>query len=312
MPQNTSELAFRCLLCYTKSMVNVSLSRLARSFFRQNVSKNDLGMALGITYIVAMAAVPFLDYRGSLFFAILGLYFASPFVLISVLLCVVLFYTGIRAAVCFGKGDYLSAVGLFALSLGLAACNGLLIRYVHTSLLGPSPPRWFTHGMLYHTLASGASVLVVPILAGLLLGVPLASLCIGTINLNQKKLSGLKYLTVAAAGFAAFGVASRANDLLTVASCTPGIQAALSAAHSYGPLPQMSRSFPFGVLDRDFDIAVCMLNGPLFDAQYIAHDSVDVSTADASDRLSRLLDRGQCHVRTRQVVSGFYWISEAC
>lgn len=275
------------------------------------LSKDSLASAIAVTYVVGMGAAPFLDYRGSLFFTLLALYFASPFVLISIFLCIAFFYTGIQAALNFRKRDSLSALRLGA-PIGLAASNGLLIRYVLASLLGPSPPHWFTHGEFYHMLATGVSVLAGAVLAGLLLGVPIAALVIGVNQLNRKRWSGLRYLTVVAAGFASYAIASRTNDSLTTASCASGIQAALKAAHHEESLPRMSQSFPFGVLDKNHDIAVCMLDGPLFDAQYIAYDSADISTDRVSERLARLLNRGQCRVRARLVASSYYWISGGC
>lgn len=306
-----------CLLPFTllyKVMVGGRNAVPAHSSMSHGLSlmNNALASAVAMTYVVAMGAAPFLDYRGGGFFSVLGLGFAAPFVLLSILLCAAFFYAGMLAVSHFRRRNHLFALRLLCVSAALFAGNGLLIRYVIVSLLGPSPPRWFTHGAPYHVLALGASILVVAVLAGLLLGVPIAALVIGAMHLARKESSGLKYLMVVAGGLAAYAVALRTNDLLTLASCRPGIQAALEAVHRGRALPQPSRSFPFAVLDKTHDIVTCMLDGPLFDAQYVVYDSVDTSPADVAVRLARLLDRGRCDVSASRIKSSYFWLSGDC
>jgi hypothetical protein len=150
------------------------------------------------------------------------------------------------------------------------------------------------------------------VVVALSLGVPIVALILALTHLSRKQWSGLKYAAVVAVGFGCYTAASRTNDLLTVASCSQGMRSALEAVRNGKTLPAMSQSFRFGVLDRNQQLAVCVLNGPLFDAQYIAYDPTDSSPALSAQRVGMLLDRDQCHVKARRIKSRYYWVSEAC
>lgn len=274
------------------------------------MNKTALAWSLVATSFVLAAAVPFLDYRGSGFFALLALEGSSPIVLIAISLCAAFFYAAIDGWARLRQRDF-SFIRLLALSTAFLACNVLLIRSA-ISPIGLFTPRWLSGNVLYSAFVHTTSLLLIALLLPLMLGTPLGGLILGLVYVSRRQWFGLKYLAVVVVWFACYSAGSRVNDLLTVNSCVPGIESALRATRDGRALPHMSQSFPFGVLDAGRQVAVCSLNGPLFDAQYIAYDPADPSPALETARLGKLLDGGSCDVRARRIRARYFWIGEAC
>jgi hypothetical protein len=271
-------------------------------------SKVALYAAAIATFLVVAAAAPFMNYRGGAFFAALLLLTLAPPLLIDLLLWIALINSATIAAIRVrhrSNADVRTPLINTALLAAALACNSWLLVW----LIATNVPVWSSAA--YRVLAEGSLIVLAIAVAGLMSVASGGSLVEGFTLLGRRCWCGLLWFTVIPVAYFCFVAGTKTNDVLTVRSCSQGIQSALQAVHAGRALPPLSRSYPYRVLKGSSD-AFCSLGGMLGGSDYIVYDVTDSSQPAVLKRMGTYLDPVRCGDRAREIMRHYYWVTEGC
>jgi hypothetical protein len=251
-----------------------------------------IARAIFIESILVLLFIPALNYRGALFFALMDVFILSPFILVGLAL---LFLALISAL----------SKRWAMLAASLLIFVAFVLRVVYFPI---HEPRWIAHGKEYRALADAIGIALISIPPAVGMAIPFsAALWVIVKAIKREFRAAAGYLAVPFLAFGAPHFGTVVTDHFTVQSCAAGLQSALRSGDSV----PLSQAHPITTIGPHHKIAICGLNSPLFDANYIVDDPLDSTNNDVARRIGGFLDAGHCSVSARRV-ERYYWVSEAC
>jgi hypothetical protein len=250
-----------------------------------------IARAIFIESILVLLFIPALNYRGALFFTLMGVLIFSPFIVVALALLFLVLISALSKRWAMLAASLLTLVAFFFWFAYLLTHGG----------------RWIVDKE-YRALADaiGIALISVPPAAGV--AIPLLAVPWAIVKAMKREFrAAAGYLAVPFLAFGAPHLGRVITDHFTVQSCAVGMQSALRNRDA-APL---SQAHPISTIGPQHEIAVCVLNGPLFAADYIVDDPLDSTNNDVATHVGQILDGGHCSVSARRV-ERYYWVVEAC
>jgi hypothetical protein len=246
-------------------------------------------------YLVILGTLPFLNY-GDSFSTIVAVFELAPLILVSLVAGPLATYSVVTTTIRFALrqngrsvGALRSVVLLVILVADALLTYGQILAWSHQSEQHPLAHQP-VYG-IYQTIAGVSSLALTVTVCSVVLGVTLYALSLGTWSLFRRRWATLPCIALIVLGFACNKFGDRANDILTVKSCSP---------NSYRPV--------------DGGVAsVCPLDSSwLGFADYVVIDWTDTSERAVAERVRPNLNAIGCKVSAQRVIPGYYRVITGC